>query len=171
MLKDKKSGKSGLKGAQRKLAFSGTRKPKAQNPLKRIGRAKPATTPRRKKRDDGFTKTLTPTAAVAAAPLETPVSTIEVKAKTPPVVMAPCRIPGTELVGPYAPVKIPCNIKPLPEVWVRVTQGNERNGAGVVVQTNGKLAGVISTGLKVKFTGGGPTYPAKAQMLPVSVLS
>jgi hypothetical protein len=106
-------------------------------------------------------KTIAKTTAVAEDKVNVQDVVIPRLRKFPAVAMTPRQIPGTEMHGMYAPVKVELNgTRPLPVVWVRVTHGNERHGKGIVVHADPAVSNAV--GATLSFTGGGKTYPAKA---------
>jgi hypothetical protein len=76
------------------------------------------------------------------------------------VVMTPRVIPGMTKPGPYCEVVFPVS-HPKPRCWVRVIEGDERNGRGVVFMPPLVSGARIERGLKVRFAGGTAFTPAK----------
>ena len=159
-----------MKEAKKKVASKKKAPAKRQNGAKLL-----ADKPARKMGIERVKKTAAPKKPAKAKTVLSTAAVAEVKQADvlrpqhnfPPVAMEPRQIPGTELVGPYAPVKLNTPQRPLPVVWVRVVKGNERQGRGMVVHAPAELASVY-VGATLDYTGGSDAYPAKALSLVLS---
>lgn len=89
------------------------------------------------------------------------------RVKFPPIRMVSQLLPGTRHVGPFCRVKLPVERvkgreRSLPEVWVRVVSGDERNGRGIIIQSDNNPVFDRLVGVTVRFAGGTKEACAKA---------